>query len=969
MACPMLPPQDIATLSRLLDEALALSPAERPGWLRGLPPELGRFVMPLHVMLAREAGLDSDPRLAALPRLGDAHHSGEALVNAGDLVGPWRLLREIGRGGMGSVWLAERADGHFERQVALKLPHISWDPTLARRMTREREIDARLEHPHIARLYDAGLDGQGRPYLAFQYVDGQPIDDWCRSRSLDVEARLRLFLQVVRAVAYAHGRLVVHRDIKPANVLVSADGRAHLLDFGIAKLVHEASSEATVTLAGRAMTPGYASPEQLAGEPVTVQTDIYSLGVLLYELLTGRRPHAHAHSVADLLLALQDEPPTASRHAPDRASRRALRGSLDAVMAQCLQADPNCRYASADALAADIDRHLQGRSVSARREPAWRRLLRQLARQWAFWTPALALLLGLGVAIGMAAVSARRAAHEAERAQRVTAFVGEMFQLGLRDPDPAQASVGSDAFVSDAAALIRQRFPGQPGLQADLFGGVARALMDMGASLPAVDYASQHLNNLEAAEAPREQVAQGRLLMGEALMEAGRLREARQAAQAVLGVEGMPTTLRSRARLLLAALAFEASVYAQAEAELDQADAELARGSMDNALATRAALQRAGLLARTNRIDASRVAYAKATKLATAEPTPSLLGRVQTRQALDLQKFTFDIAESKRLHALGVAALRQAGGADAVAAEIAEARAIYLYYANGDLKYGLAEAGFATALEHLDRMRSRIPASARAKVLALHGCMAQASGRVAQGYRELSDSMAVLRRDAPESRLDLCLGFAAMQTGRADEADHILATHAALDRTLPPEGTLMNSLIYIALAENRMMQRQPEAALEALALAPAYPQEQGLSGEQAIWDRQSLAVAQARLALDAGRFTEALHQLDGISDKSFALHDSGLIRGAALCGLGYPAALALMDAGLARWQQERDSDVSHPVLAYWRLESASCALLAGQHGRAAELVQQAKAALTSQPDVAPYYKQPLQKLVAALQRH
>ena len=974
----MLPPDDLRALSRLLDEALAVAPAARAAWLAGLPVAQRHLLAPLGAMLARADGMATDPQLCSPPRLRGWRGDAGAAAHVGDLVGPYRVLAEIGRGGMGSVWLAERADGRFERRVALKLPHINWDPTLAARMARERQIDARLEHPHIARLYDAGLDPRGRPYLAFEFVDGQPIDAWCNAKRLDLPGRLRLFLQVVDAVAYAHSRLVVHRDLKPANVMVSADGQAHLLDFGIAALLDRpGASHLTADMAshatGRPLTPQYAAPEQLGAEAVTVRTDLYALGVLLYELLTGTRPYAQAHSLADLRLAQQQgDAPLASSRTTDRATRRALRGGLDAILAQCLQSDPAHRYASADALAMDIGRHLSGDAISARQEPAWRRTLRRLHRHRAAWGLASALLLGLLVEGGLAFHSVGQARRDAERAQLTTAFVGDLFKLGLHEPAGALAGAGGDAFLHGAAALIRERFPRQPEVQADLFGGVAQALLDMGAPLPAVDYAGQQLSRLQALDAPGPRQSQSRLLLGEALRDAGRLREAGEAARTVLATRGIPAALRCRARLLLAEIAYESSRYADAAAELDQADAELAREPAAPALAARAALQRASLLARTNRIDAARAMYARATALAGQEPGqpgPRLLARVQVRQALDLQKFTFDIAESKRLHALGVAALRQAGGADAVAAELAEADALYLYYANGDLKYAEADAGITAALNRLDQLGGRVPESAHARVLARHGCMAQTRGRVDLGYRELRQSAAVLERDAPESRLNLCLGFAAMLAGHADEAEAILAQHAQADRVLPPEGTLMNSKIYIALAENRMMQNQPEAARAALNLAPAYPQEQGLNGEEAVWDRQSLAVAHARLDLEAGDPTQALRQLEGISDKTFALHDSGLIRGAALCRLGQHAAgLAALQAGLTRWQDERDSDAHHPVPAYWRLVAARCAMQSDQHALAAALVQQAGAAFASQPEVAPYYKQALAPLLAALGR-
>jgi serine/threonine-protein kinase len=282
--------EQIDTLSKLLDVALELDPAQRESWIASLSPEEQALAEPLREMLANDDKLAADPRFAQLPRM--SQH--EEVANQGEVVGPYRLLHEIGRGGMGSVWLAERSDGSFKRQVALKLPRLAWGAGLAERMAREREIGALLEHPAIGRMYDAGVDERGRPYLAFEYIDGQPIDAWCESQALTLRQRLTLFLQVIKAVAYAHGRLVVHRDLKPSNVLVTLDGQAHLLDFGIAKLLQDASQTgANLTQEqGRVLTPHYASPEQIAGEPITVASDVYSLGVLLYELLTGVLPVA-----------------------------------------------------------------------------------------------------------------------------------------------------------------------------------------------------------------------------------------------------------------------------------------------------------------------------------------------------------------------------------------------------------------------------------------------------------------------------------------------------------------------------------------------------------------------------------------------------------------------------------------------------------------------------------------------------
>lgn len=282
-------PERLQRLSTLLDEALDLDGPARERWLAALPAADAELSDTLRQLLARHASKET----ADLLSRGPAFDLPDGGPRAGDVVGPYRLISELGVGGMGAVWLAERADGSLKRKVALKLPLVSWAPGLAERFARERDILATLEHPHIARLYDAGLDAQGRPYMALEHVEGRPIDVFCREQALPVAARLELLLQVADALAFAHGRLVLHRDLKPANILVTAQGQVRLLDFGVAKLMQgdSAVETALTRVSGRAMTPDYASPEHVRGEPLGTASDVYSLGVVAYELLAGRRPY------------------------------------------------------------------------------------------------------------------------------------------------------------------------------------------------------------------------------------------------------------------------------------------------------------------------------------------------------------------------------------------------------------------------------------------------------------------------------------------------------------------------------------------------------------------------------------------------------------------------------------------------------------------------------------------------------
>src|SRR5215831_16614416 len=353
MTTPDLEPERAAALSKLLDQALERPAAERADWLAQLPAAHDDLRPHLRDLLSRTAAIESGDFLGNLPRF---VHSPQARANpeseVGTLVGPYRLLRELGHGGMGSVWLAQRIDGVLKRQVALKLPHVTWPQAqLVQRMEREREILAALEHPNIARLYDAGLSAAGRPFLALEYIEGLPIDQYCRAADgaprFDVARRLRLFLQVARAVAYAHGKLILHRDIKPGNVLVTADGTARLLDFGIAKLLAEGEARETrlTELGGRALSPDYASPEQIRGEPLSVASDIYSLGVVLYELLAGTRPYRlKRNSRGELEEAILFADPRRPSEVAAPTERRTLRGDLDTIALQAMKKAPADRY-------------------------------------------------------------------------------------------------------------------------------------------------------------------------------------------------------------------------------------------------------------------------------------------------------------------------------------------------------------------------------------------------------------------------------------------------------------------------------------------------------------------------------------------------------------------------------------------------------------------------------------------------
>jgi non-specific serine/threonine protein kinase/serine/threonine-protein kinase len=331
-------------------------------------------------------------------------------------LGDYEVVGLVGQGGMGIVYHGVRADDQFRKRVAIKLIRRGMDSAfVVQRFRRERQILASLDHPSIARLVDAGTAPDGRPFIVMEYVDGQPIDRYCDEARLDVRSRVELFRRVCAAVAYAHQNLVVHRDLKPGNILIAADGTPKLLDFGVSKLL-DATREGESTATGMfLMTPEYASPEQVRGEPITTATDVYSLGVLLYELLAGRKPYLLSSRRPEELLRVVcfTDPERPSAVAP-RERRRALRGDLDNVALVALRKEPERRYASVEKLSDDLGRHLESRPVQARPATFWYRTGKLVRRN----PLATALLLALMAWVGIATQQARIAREQRARAER-----------------------------------------------------------------------------------------------------------------------------------------------------------------------------------------------------------------------------------------------------------------------------------------------------------------------------------------------------------------------------------------------------------------------------------------------------------------------------------------------------------------------------------------------------------------------
>lgn len=448
-------PENWTILSELLDEVLALPPSARDAWLGSLRGPQLVLRGELQRLLDNLSSIETSHFLETLPKFEmDLEAIPDAAVG-GTQIGPYIIDAELGRGGMGIVYRAHRADGLLKRAVALKLLHSAHAGSeLIARFARERDILAGLTHQNIARLYDAGLTESGQPYIALEYVDGLPLVAYCDENRLDIRARLELMIQAMRAVQFAHANLIIHRDLKPSNIMVTAGGEVRLLDFGIAKPIGADSLVCEITRIGaRAATPEYASPEQIRGDAVSTASDLYSLGVLLYEVLCGRRPYRlerpSAAALEEAILSADPVRPSAApisqndadlRSTTVRSLVRALAGDLDSIVLKALKKSPGDRYATADAFAQDIERFLKGEPVHAQPEKPLYRAKKFLRRNALAVSATLAIVAALAVALGIALWQAQRASEEARVARSVETFLQEVFGANSKDnADPLKA--------------------------------------------------------------------------------------------------------------------------------------------------------------------------------------------------------------------------------------------------------------------------------------------------------------------------------------------------------------------------------------------------------------------------------------------------------------------------------------------------------------------------------------------------
>lgn len=796
-------PSRWSRVEALLEVAFDLPAAEQRAYLDaqcGQDHELRREVESLLAGDRATAGfLEEGVRPELLSAL-VVERDAESMLAAGTRVGAYRVARLLGRGGMGEVYLADRADGQFEQRAAVKLIKRGMDSDqVLRRFLAERRILARLEHPHIARLLDGGVGPDGRPYFAMEYVEGVPVSSWAEARSLDAAARVRLFLDVAAAVEYAHRQLVVHRDLKPSNILVREDGRVALLDFGVAKLLEtdfDAGAGHT-DVETRVLTPEFAAPEQIRGEPVSMATDVYGLGAVLYHLLTGRPPlqAASSRSYVDLeRAALEQEPPAPSRLAPSSAGA-SWTADLDTIVLKALRKTPEDRYASAAALSDDLHRLLAGRPILARAPARLYRLRRFVGRNRT--AVLLSALVAVALIAGVAGVlwQARAAQHQAERAERVRDFV-----LGLFEGSDPNVAKGQSFKVRDlldrGARRVEATLKDQPDLAAE-FAQTLSTLYEQNGLYAEAEAAARQAVDLRRTEygAHDLRYAAALVVLGEARHAQNRLAEAGASYREALAIQDAARAEPAHAagtRRRLAQLALMRGRFDEAESLLLPALAAL-QGGGARAEVTRAAVL--NTLGRTlqakHQLEPALAHYRQALAIRerafgsdhvlVAETTTNLATALeaagQLREAAQLYRAALEINRKLLGNAhpyVGVAAnnlanvLRVLGAADEAATLSREAVAIR------EQAYGIDDPGLVAFLYGL------------AYALLDAGETEQAESAAARALKLIAAGGATRSRGVVSMRL--IRARAAALAGRiADAEAELAAAEQALDAPLPAE--------------------------------------------------------------------------------------------------------------------------------------------------------------------------------------
>ncbi|MGE4070792.1 MAG: protein kinase [Lysobacterales bacterium] len=918
----------------LFDLALSLAPESRDAWLAQAAADPEQ----LQQVRALLAACDTQSNIAGrVRRAADA--SSRELGWSGHL-GPYRLLELLGEGGMGMVWKAERDDGEFRHQVAIKTLRGRPSPAAVERLRQERQILAGLVHPHIARLLDGGTTPAGDPYLVMEYIDGMPLRDWLRATRPSLQQRLQLFATLCRAVAFAHQRLVVHCDIKPGNVMVRADGTPVLLDFGVAQLVDLANEEAPeLSFAG---TPAYASPEQLLHQPVTVQSDVWGLGMLMIELLAGVRPTCR------LLDGRAEELPLASSLAEglsvqERAERLALdpqrlRGDLDSLLAKALRVEARQRYSGAAELALDLDNHLAHRPVSAR-GGHWRYLLGKTLRRHraavVAGALALAALISLSLSLLRQYEQTRLALAVAEQRQQelrgTVEFLTGMFSEF--DPNVAPGRLLTPQALTDLAKARLDALPDlPPGARIELMRSLASIYNNIGANEPALELSLKLIELLQQHGAADTELASARLMAAISLERLGRVKEGLvMAQQAERGSRGSTDALLRGETLLALGLAWQNNADpTAAEASYAQAEGYFRQSPGGQAGLAKLLHNRGHLALYQGQAERALDDYREAVRIKTAvanadHPTvfTSRMGEVKALSRLGrypeaLAVLTDLIPRVERTLGTGSDRYRilqsELGSVYQDLGQLQPSRAAYLQaveLSQGDGHEDLNYAYLLNNLASLDELR----------------------GDTEQALAGYAQSLALRERLGADAvslaRVRMNMARTLIEAGQVDAAQALItAATAARQQVLAPDhpdqiqAPVLRLLSAVALGD-------AEGVASNLVVLRA-----ALAGT--ITGMSPLQQSQVELAIARGELS--LQGIDSASEFAASAHQRRT---------------QLFPAG-------------HPMLAQSALVGASARLAAGDHEQAAQLIEQAAPAIETQMHATAPLRRELARLRAAL---
>jgi serine/threonine-protein kinase len=893
------------------DELIDLESGERAARLAALAeddPDVARIVASMLAADAAAEGplerLQEDVAEVAGRRL-----LGEATQPAFERLGAWRLLERLGTGGMGEVWAGEREVGGFAQRAAIKLVRSGLaSEAVVARFALERQVLARLDHPAIARVLDGGVAPDGRPWFAMERVDGEPITTWARRAGLSVERRLELMIEVCRAVDAAHRSLVVHRDLKPSNILVTADGHPKLLDFGLAKLLEPELDPQLTHTEMRALTPAYAAPEQVLGEPVTTATDVWGLGVVLFELLTGELPHRRGtRSGAALARQVEHEsiegPSAVVRRAGGEPWPRRLGGDLDTLVLQTLRREPERRYPTAAALADDLARLLAGRPIRARGDALGYRAGKFVRRHRVAVSAAALVLLSLVGGLVAALVSARHAERQARRAVEVQKFLVGLFAAA--DPDQSLgAEVTARQLLDAGVAELERGLTGEPEVQAALFDTVAQIERRIGRYDSAERLARGAVERRESlAGADSSAAAAARLTLAEVLHARGELdpavaefeqalavlarRPGADPAEVTRGLAGLASSEYYRGQteraLALADEVLERQRRAHGDAHAETAMARLARGQMHE-LAGRYEAARADIEAALAVLEST---------LGPEHPRTS-----EARLALaELVGFLGDRPRAQQLFAQATAALRRALGDDHVLVGHALVKHALVFLNDGrsaDADRVLGEAlAIFTALGHFE--------AASCERLLGHSLLTQ--DRPAEAAERFARAHEQFRSRLGERHVYTLAALGNLGTARVRQGDLRAGRKALVDA--------------IAGLEQVQGESSDDLRQPLLSLGEAARREGDVEAALA-HHRRALAIAEAGVGAEHAGAANARREI--------ALD---------LAAAGTPAALAEalteFDRALAI---RRKTDATSPRLADWLDEAATIAARATDAARA-----------------------------------